>query len=160
MARVSKRIYASYEDNANRVHIIRGRKTAEGTGKFREFDGAVAIDSSLARTYKGRPIFRLREGSAEALPWLNGNGHHTILTADRYDEAVSNNYVQQIMERLNPRTLESVRNWIMFACVLGIIVFQFWLYNEAQKDLETIKFQLQTLQSSLAAEGGDKVVTV
>lgn len=138
------RIYAAYENKVGEVEILKGNKKNK---QFKGLNGTFAIvDASyqFARTYKGRPIFRLKEGEAEPLPWSNGE-HKSIITADRYDETLGNNYVQQIMDRLNPKTLESVRNWIMFACVLGIIVFQFWLYNETQKDLNQIKLTLQQI---------------
>lgn len=138
--------------------MVRGKRTGKTSGKFRGFEGAVTLDATLTRTYKGKPCFRIYEGSAECRPWVNGNDHSTILTADRYDEAVGNNYVQQVMSRLSPQTLDAVRNWIMFACVLGIIVFQFWLYNEAQKDLEALKLLLnQHLAASQAAAGAQPV---
>lgn len=149
-------IYASFETNANQVRILKGKQDGQGNGKFRRGNRqhvVVALDSDLAKTYKGKPIFRLKDGSASCLPWLGGE-EKTIVTAERYDETAGNNYVQQVMSRLSPQTLDSVRNWIMFAAVIGIIIFQFWLYNETQKDLKQMQLTLQ----QILAQTSDKPV--
>lgn len=132
-----QKIYCAWWTAGRDLKLLPGTLDAKGNAQVKDGPAMVKVVAARCGTYRGRPVFAVRNDEGEAMDvW--GQGQASLISATEYDEACNNNYAEQAMTELTKPNAMAARDWILIAAVGFLVILNIYGLNETKDAINAI----------------------